>query len=311
MDLAVAEGQARHALASARLITTGSNSGSTARAGGSTARGGGSIADSRPVVPVVMCVWNRLDRVVKVLRTVEQSLDVRAEVYLWNNRFDAGAELAAELQANAACIPRTTVANCAVNIGGFGRFYWARELAVHHPFVVFIDDDQVLDPFALRTLVDEHRARTLHAVWAFRFKNRSDYWSRQHLAGGAEAKYLGTGGMIADSSIFADDALFRCPGKYWFIEDVWLSYFAAAVYGWRLYRSHAEIGLMLDDLGQTRRLRELKNAFFRHLNKDPRWGDPSNANNGRLVPAQPRRPAEQRRARALSMADEGRGIRRT
>jgi hypothetical protein len=110
----------------------------------------------------------------------------------------------------------------------------------------------------------------------------------------APAKYLGTGGMIADSSIFTDDALFRCPGKYWFIEDVWLSYFAAAVHGWRLYRSHAEIGLMLDDLGQTRRLSELKNAFFRHLNKDPRWGDPGNANTGRLVPAQPRRPAEQR-----------------
>lgn len=278
MDPVVANVAAKNALAVAELITSGSSV----------------DGDPRPVVPVVMCCWNRLERVPKILRTVEQSLGVRAEVYLWNNRVEAADRLAAELRANADLIPRTSLANSAVNVGGFGRFYWARELAPRHPFVVFIDDDQVVDPFALRTLVDEHRPHTLHAVWAFRFTNRTEYWSRQHVRPGAQAKYLGTGGMIADSTIFIDDALFECPGKYWFIEDLWLSYLAAVSKGWALYRSHADIGLMLDNVGQTSRLRVAKDAFFRELNKDSRWVDLPELEPGGLLPAPRRRPAESR-----------------
>ena len=60
-------------------------------------------------------------------------------------------------------------------------------------------------------------------------------------------KYVGTGGMVADTGVFTDDALFACPPRYWFMEDIWLSYYARAVRGWQLYRSSAEIGMIHDE----------------------------------------------------------------
>jgi hypothetical protein len=224
-------------------------------------------------VPVVMCVWNRLERVTPILCSIERSFGVQADVYLWNNRPDATGRIVAELRGAGHSLPKVTMATSSLNIGGFGRFYWAREIAKRHPYVVFIDDDQVLGHRALHDLVQEHAPLSIHSVWAFRFKNRNEYWSRRHVGRGEQAKYVGTGGMIADSSIFADDGLFRCPSRYWFMEDIWLSYYAQAVRGWNLYRSAAEIGMMLDDRGLTAVMRPAKQLCFRELNKDSRWRD--------------------------------------
>ena len=100
-----------------------------------------------------MCVWNRHDRVTNMLRALALSQDVSVDVYLWNNRAAAAGELIEEIRRCTHALPRTMVASCETNIGGFGRFYWARELAARYPYVIFLDDDQILDPFSLRDLV--------------------------------------------------------------------------------------------------------------------------------------------------------------
>jgi hypothetical protein len=237
----------------------------------------GDDCDDEPRLPVVMCVWDRLDRLPRTLRSIQHSVGVRAEIFLWNNR---SAEADRVLRdARAACASssdtgtRVTVATSAVNIGGFGRFYWARRLAARRPFVVFLDDDQMLDPFSLAELAAEARPRALRAVWAYRFENRTEYWRRSQVRPGEPAHYLGTGGMVADTSIFLDDAVFGCPAPYWFIEDLWLSHYAHAELGWSLRRSHAEIGMIFDGRNQYRALRQAKDDFYRLLAQDPRWLD--------------------------------------
>jgi len=44
---------------------------------------------SAPTVPVVVCLWDRLDRLPRLLRSVQHSVGVRPQIYLWNNRADA------------------------------------------------------------------------------------------------------------------------------------------------------------------------------------------------------------------------------
>jgi hypothetical protein len=230
-------------------------------------------------IPVIVCSWDRAERIPRMLRGLAHSVGVKADVYVWNNRAESHGALVSSLSDMAGPMPRTTIAASELNIGGFGRFYWARELAQRYPFVVFVDDDQLLDPFALRDLVAESRPGTIRSVWAFTFSNRVEYWHRTQVAPGALAKYAGTGGMIADSSIFTDDALFECPASGWFMEDLWLSHYAHTVRGWPLYRSAAEIGMIFDGKDQYANLKHAKNRFFRELNRDGTWAD---------VPAIPR-----------------------
>lgn len=227
---------------------------------------------SAPTVPVVVCLWDRLDRLPRLLRSVQHSVGVRPQIYLWNNRADAVDRVLDDVRS-ASSAP-VMVATSALNIGGFGRFYWARELADRHPFVVFLDDDQLVDGFALAELVRDARPQTLQAVWAFSFDNHREYWRRRQVRPGEPARYLGTGGMVADASIFTDAALFGCPEQYWFVEDLWLSYYARAVRGWHLVRSHAEIGMIFDGKDQYRSLRQAKSDFFRELSRDARWREP-------------------------------------
>jgi hypothetical protein len=230
-----------------------------------------SALEQLPSVAVVICVWDRIDRVTNLLRGLAESNGVRADVYLWNNRVDAAAHLTERLEQCVDALPRVSLATSQLNIGGFGRFYWARSLARDHRSVVFIDDDQLVDRFSLKALVDEWTPETIWSVWAYKFGNRFEYWDRTQVEPGDRAMYVGTGGMVADSTIFRDEGLFDCPARYWFMEDLWLSHYAEMACGWRLFRSAAEIGMLLDGKDQYHALVHAKNEFYRELNKDRRW----------------------------------------
>ena len=55
--------------------------------------------------------------------------------------------------------------------------------------------------------------------------------------------------MCADASIFSDPELYQVPKEYWFLEDVWLSYYAKVARKWRLEKSHNWLRLIHDTRG--------------------------------------------------------------
>jgi hypothetical protein len=97
-----------------------------------------SAVEQLPSVAVVICVWDRIDRTTNLLRGLAESNGVRADVYLWNNRADAAARLTEGLMSCPDSLPRVSLATSQLNIGGFGRFYWARSLAKDYRSVLFI-----------------------------------------------------------------------------------------------------------------------------------------------------------------------------
>jgi hypothetical protein len=223
--------------------------------------------------PVVVCLWKRQHRVGSIIAMLARQ-SAQCDLYLWNNDPSRATTIAATVAAAAPSAMRIVVATSETNIGGFGRFFFARSLAATHPYVVFVDDDELIGDDTIATFLAEVGPGRICSAWGFAFAQRRDYWRRNPVAVGEAAKYCGTGGMVADASVFLDERLFRCPPRFWFCEDIWLSYFASTALRWSLTKSGAEVGWLLDDVGQTAELVRAKKQFFRLLNRRGGWIDP-------------------------------------
>jgi len=212
-----------------------------------------------------MCTWRRPEYFPRTLRCLEAQRGVRVELHVWNNNPDIAGELEA-LAALAACsVLSIRLHHSSENVGGFGRFHLARELAPRHPYVVFIDDDQLFGAHTIATLRREARPRSATGWWAYRFLFPPHYWLRVPVRKGRRAQYLGTCGMICDTSVFADDRLFECPDRFRFVEDVWLSYVAQHLLGWTLRRSRATFFFIPDTRNQFAGLIREKYELLRYL----------------------------------------------
>lgn len=215
-----------------------------------------------PIIPVVMCTWHRPDNLQDTIQTLQNQVGVTVRLYIWNNN----PEIASEVDAAITAANLTVEAiHSDTNVGGFGRFYYARQLADKYKYIVFIDDDQTLHENALSTLWSEAEPKKMSGWWAYNFFTPWSYWLRIRAKKGGSAAYIGTCGMITDSSIFQDERLFECPKDYWFIEDLWLSYFAQHIYHWRLQRSQACFRFIPDARNQVSGLVSKKSQFLRYL----------------------------------------------
>jgi glycosyltransferase involved in cell wall biosynthesis len=217
----------------------------------------------QPPVPLIVCAWNRPHRLPITIESLASQSYGPLRLYLWNNN-RAIRETIDEAVADASGLDLHVI-HSARNVGGFGRFFVARQIAHEHPFVVFLDDDQDPSPEAIETLVGEFRPATAWSPWGFHFRGRERYWDRDPARAGQRVKYCGTGGMICDSRAFVQPSVFSCPKRYWFVEDLWLSYVLDQLPGWRLYKSAAEIEVDADQYEQYRFLLETKDRLFRYL----------------------------------------------
>lgn len=214
-------------------------------------------------VPVVLCVWKRLDRLERTISLLEDQVDGPTELHIWNN--DRRSRERVDEIARRSTKLDTYVTHSSRNIGGFGRFFLARELAGRRPYVVFIDDDLTFSTTMTSGLVSEWSPATIISQWSFRLLSSSDYDERIAGAPGESVDYCGTGGMVADTRIFSEPGFFSCPKRFWFVEDLWLSYYASHVLGWQLRKSGVAFEMDADGLDQSLILHRQKSALLRYL----------------------------------------------
>jgi hypothetical protein len=230
----------------------------------------GGIENGSPgttALPVVMCLWNRPQRIDTMLESLaRQATNHHLRVILWNNApQDAGyyREHVRAFHRHGALDSIELLSN-PVNIGGMARFVVARALweqGLRGPFIM-VDDDQDLDETFVEDSLAGYEAHTINAWWAFR--NHGSHWSRSALEPGETADYGGTGGAAVDLAIVEDRAFFDIPVRYFMLEDQWMSHYAHA-HGWTIRKSSAQITAVLEETNQYHALRELKDEFFTFL----------------------------------------------
>jgi hypothetical protein len=195
---------------------------------------------------------------------LEAQRDVTVKLFIWNNNHLRRESLDAIINSYSGI--EVEVMHSLYNIGGFGRFYTARQISDEYSSVIFIDDDQSLKEDSISRLWSEREESSISSVWAFNFNDPRDYLNRSPAKPGEPATYCGTGGMVCPSWIFDKDPLFDdCPQKYWFIEDLWLSYFANHCLALNLRKSKAQIWIEDDGKDQAGQLLPLKNEFLQNL----------------------------------------------
>lgn len=224
----------------------------------------GDVSESS--IPVVICMWRRSERIATILSMLDGQGDCPPiRLVLWNNDPSNSSKLRtviAELSMSGS-LQSIEFYDSAINVGGVGRFLAIRELLRQgtDASVIMVDDDQDVSPTFVRDLVAVAAPRTLSGVWAWRI--HTGYWDRsQVVTQGHSADYVGTGGCICDSVLFADERfLADLPSRFLFMEDIWMSRYAANA-GWSLRVVDSPVSFVLAELDQGHSLHRQKAEFY-------------------------------------------------
>jgi hypothetical protein len=196
---------------------------------------------------LVMCSWNRPWYIYPVLEAFSKQT-VKCPFIIWNNNQQLNDKLKTivDRAEQTLGIDNITIYNNAENVGGFGRFYASRDL-VSTDYVMFIDDDWEMHPECIEKLASNCTAKTIRGLWCWKYSSPSE---RGRIISGP-CDYIGTCGMVAPRALFDQPGIYNdIPKKYWFIEDIWLCFFA----------KH-ELGYNIESCGKLEK-------FARNMNRD-------------------------------------------
>tara|TARA_R100000322_G_scaffold122976_1_gene80097 strand:- start:4127 stop:5431 length:1305 start_codon:yes stop_codon:yes gene_type:complete len=216
-------------------------------------------------VPIVMCNWKRTDNIPRTLAMLEGQTRHDFNLYIWNNNSDDAQKLD-QIVSMYKLSYNIEVHHSRENVGGIGRFYFAKDISKDYDGpVIFIDDDVQFGEDMVETFISEYRPDTITSFYAHRIK--SSYWDKEYItAPGENVDYCGTGGMLSPISVFKKNELFEMlPERYKFIEDLWLSYFFRYEFGGNLVRSNNDFILEADQFDQGKQgspLRPLKDELL-------------------------------------------------
>jgi hypothetical protein len=168
-------------------------------------------------ITLIMCSWNRPWYIKHMIESYEKQTVKPKEFIIWNNNLKLKKEL------NKTCKGHdVNLYHHDKNVGGFGRFYAARDMAKTE-YVLFIDDDWKMFPNHVEHLNERKKPDAIVGTWAWKYgKYRG---GRQRIESG-EAHYAGTCGQISPRKLYDNAGLYTCPEKYWFIEDLWQCWYS-------------------------------------------------------------------------------------
>jgi hypothetical protein len=226
------------------------------------------------LIPVIMCTWMRIEGFKRVVENLNRQSHRSFKLFVWNNNPDITEEILSILSEKASF--SSDVFQSEVNIGGFGRFYFANFLYGDprlERYCIFIDDDQTFEEDMIKKFSQEASPKTILSQWSWKF-NSTRYFGRENrvlVEPHNEVHHCGTGGMVADMEIFMERDLYECPKKYWFIEDLWLSYFSSHVKGYKLLKSSTIFQNGSDEHNLNDIVKEQKETMLAELIEDLGW----------------------------------------
>ena len=220
------------------------------------------------MVAIIMCTWKRLEKLGQTIQLLSEQTNKDFHFYIWNNN----PNITKKIKQHTRHKKWITMKQSPINIGGFGRFRYAQLVSDKHDKVIFIDDDQIFKPNFVESMLNEYEPQTIKSWFSWRFNN-DNYWNRTRIKNGSNVDYCGTGGMVLPIEIFKDEALFEdCPEEYRFVEDLWLSFYANHIKGWKLKSTkNVWIKIEVDNKDQFVGLKRKKVQLLKHLVNEKGW----------------------------------------
>lgn len=215
---------------------------------------------------VIMCTWKRSERFLKTLQMLNTQTNQSFNLNVWNNNKEIVQHIESVTVSKKWAFD-ILLHHSNKNIGGFARFDYASKIVESSPdkIIVFIDDDQDFDNNFIQKCYDNFEKKTIKSQWAWQIKKT--YFDRERVLNNNPADYVGTCGMVLDGEVFLNKKLWDLPKEYWFIEDLWLSYFAKYECGYQLKGITLPIKSITDGKDQYVKLIPKKEEFYQFLLK--------------------------------------------
>lgn len=229
-------------------------------------------AEHEAIVDIVLCVWGRIDSLPWSLSCLEFQREKRFRLLIWNNNVERRRAVEEKVGEFKPKFP-VRIFHSDKNYGSFGRFLLikANGVRMDQP-VITIDDDQALCPEFVSALLERFDPDRLVGSWAWRFKPGGSYWDRERCQEGAEAHYIGAGGLIFDPKICAIDAFHgEIPERFYLVDDVWMSFYASRVLGHKLIAAPELWREVRDGKNQYPALYNTKIEFLNWLRSEKGW----------------------------------------
>lgn len=142
----------------------------------------------------------------------------------------------------------------------FSRFILAKHLAKNgYDKIIIIDDDERIPETFIQDCYDQYEDNVVKSFYAHNIVD--DYWKKEPLKPKQSGNYAGGGGLLCSSKLFLHKDFFKCPKKYYVLDDLWISYFAKQVAGYDIKLLETDIRFIHDDYATAKGLTEEKQAF--------------------------------------------------
>lgn len=227
----------------------------------------------RHKVAVILLTWNRINNLKNTLKQLNLQTYKDFDLYISNANQDP--DKIATIKKYISHFPRLNIKLLLDNndMFTFRRLTVARQLASSGYSVIFyLDDDVTISEKHIEQCLEQYEPQTYKSshAWSFYNKGQSYYRNRQKRKDNNKViNYCGSGVAMIDASIFLEPGLFDYPEGALKIEDLWLSYYAQHVMGWRLMymKTDALVGGREPDalFRQVQRDKINKDVFLRQL----------------------------------------------
>lgn len=195
----------------------------------------------RNKVAVVLLTWQRIANLKHTLKVLSEQTYKDFDVYISNANLprQAGVDKYANFYKDKLNI---TVSHDGNDVFAFRRMFIGNKLAKEGTeIILFIDDDVTFPKTYIENCLKHYEPKSYKSGFTFIFhENGQNYYgARTRISDPAvKVNYCGTGVSMIDASIFLEDGLIHPPEHLLRgalkIEDLWLSYYADHVLGWKL-----------------------------------------------------------------------------
>ena len=240
-------------------------------------------------ITIIACVYDRNNTKIFLQRLKASILDPQMvlRIHICNNNYKRQRELVdVAVSLNQAQESHyVTIHNMGANLGGRARFVLAQKIMKKEflSYIMMIDDDQYVVPSTIALVYRQREPRTYKAWygknWDYSCEGEDLKYFKPFSAGHSNPTFMyeyskhikswaygGTGMSIVDAAIFKTEELFQLDPKFYFVEDMWLSYLVTLL-GWPIKRLFLQFDNAAEEsrTGQWRSLVPIKEEFFRKV----------------------------------------------